>query len=308
MLSSLAPTTIRMRKVQWRAYLRFCLKFGLQPCPCSNDQLSLFASFMSQYMTYASVSNYLQSVLLVHKLLGINPPSVSSYIVKLTLSGIRRHSPPSVGKDPITIRHLKLMFFKLDLSSRNNVMFWACLLLLFRSLLRISHVVTSKHMLRRGDVSFPSGGGMLVTTRSSKTVRPGSQHVIPIANLKDKRLCAVYWMKKWLSLYNPPPTAPLFALCNCQLSYSRFSKALSHVITSSGIRGNIASHSFCRGGATFLASIGMPVEFIKERGAWTSDSVYKYICEPLVVKVKRECKVANIIDVACHSSGFGGVA
>lgn len=199
-----------------------------------------------------SVSNYLQAVIWVHKLNGMTLPSVSSNLVHLTLLGIRRKSAPPAPKDPITIHHLKLMYNRIDLSKNVNVMFWACILTLFRSLLHVSHVVTSDHTLKRKDVHFPPTGGMLLIIRSSKTVLPGDEHVIPIAELSDPSLCPVFWVKKWLSLSKINMDQPLFSLVGSKFTYSKFHKALSILISSAWLRSNLSSHSFRQGGATFL--------------------------------------------------------
>lgn len=133
LVSALAPSTIRMRQVQWKCYLKCCKVFKFKPIPCSDEQLSLFASYISHFMTYTSVSNYLQAVVWNHKLLNICPPSVSSDMVKMTMAGIKRRSKPHQRKDPITMRHLLLMNSCLDMSKTINIMFWACLLVLVGS-------------------------------------------------------------------------------------------------------------------------------------------------------------------------------
>lgn len=300
MCSALAPSTIRMRQVQWRCYLRCCTVFKFNPIPCSDEQLSLFASYISQYMTYTSVSNYLQSVIWNHKLLNITPPTVSSDIVQMTLAGIKRRSKPPRRKDPITIRQLLLIFTHLDMSRTVNVMFWACLLVLFRSLLRVSHVVTSDHTLVKNDVIFLSDGGVILKIRSNKTTRPGDTHFIPISPLLNKKLCAVYWLKKWFSLCHRPMHQPLFSLNSSPMSYGSFSSAFRTLVRVSGIEANLSSHSFRRGGATFLSSVGVPISNIKERGHWTSDAVYKYISPSIGFKAALDRKVSRIIDVMYH--------
>lgn len=59
------------------------------------------------------------------------------------------------------------------------------------------------------------------------------------------------------------------------------------------LNARLTSHSFRRGGASFLASVGIPLNQIKIRGGWKSDCVKKYICEPLSVHVRRELSVSK---------------
>lgn len=65
------------------------------------------------------------------------------------------------------------------------------------------------------------------------------------------------------------------------------------------INANLSSHSFRRGGATFLSAIGFPLAAasLKECGGWASDAVLKYISEPKYVKMARDMKVSKIIDL-----------
>lgn len=298
-MAALAPSTIRMRIIQWKCYRRFCKRYLLKTLPCTDDQLSLFASCLSKYMTYGSVANYLQAVIWIHKLRGLVPPSVSANVVHMTLDGLKRTSRPPVAKDPVTIRHLKSMYSSLNLSKPEHIMFWACILTLFRSLLRVSHVVDSPHVLLRRDVVFPPGGGMILSIRSSKTKSRGKVHIIPVSELSKPDLCAAYWVKRWVTIHHHAPSEQLFVTPS-GFSYSKFSLALTRLVKAAGIQANLSSHSFRRGGATFLSAIGCPLSTIKERGGWVSQAVFKYICEPTYVKMARDAKVSKIIDLVAR--------
>lgn len=296
MSNALAPATIRARKYQWSSYLEFCKKFKFKVFPCTNYQLSLYVSFLSYYLSYTSVINYLQGVILGHKFNGYVPPSVSSDEVKLALQGLKNDDVLTVPRDPITLSHLKSFYFHLNITVNSQLMFWAALLLLFRSLLRVSHITDSPHYLRVGDVEIV-GDGLVLKVFSSKCMkRSYSPRLIPIAPMECKKFCAVYWLKRWLSIYDGEPSAPLFSLNGAPLSYNAFNSALKKVVQRAGIKEKISSHSFRHGGATFLSTIGMPIEKIKDRGGWSSNAVYKYISESFDVKAQRDGKVARIID------------
>lgn len=247
-------------------------------------------------MCYTSVVNYLQGVILAHKFKGFTPPSVSSDEVKLALQGLKNENVSPDPREPISLSHLKSMFICLNLECESQLMFWASVLLLFRSLLRVSHITDSPHCLRVGDVEFV-GEGLVLRIFSSKSMKKSkSPRLIPIAPLECSAYCAVYWLKMWLSKNKFGPSAPLFSLKGSPLSYNAFHNALSKVLLRAGIAGKISSHSFRQGGATFLSTIGMPIEKIKERGGWASNAVYKYISESLDVKAQRDGKVAKIMD------------
>ena len=81
-------------------------------------------------------------------------------------------------------------------------------LLMFPSLLRVSHVVNSQHMLKAGDVQIQRDC-VILSVKSSKTNHFGKIELIPIAASNDTSICvvrALYYMfkvrgqtKKWFS-------------------------------------------------------------------------------------------------------------
>lgn len=138
---------------------------------------------------------------------------------------------------------------------------------------------------------------MVLVINSSKTTQTSSPpRYIPVAPLKDKAFCAVFWLKRWLMYAPASPSAPLFRLGRLPISYTTFQLALADLVSKAGIRQKISSHSFRRGGATSLSAIGKPIEQIKERGGWRSDVVLTYISEPIQVKMGREEVVSQVID------------
>lgn len=174
-------------------------------------------------------------------------------------------------------------------------MFWACMLLLFCSLLRVSHVTESPHNLLVSDAKFINSG-MILLIRSSKTNQCAAPRYIPIASLHDRSMCAVFWLKRWLLVCPAPPDYPLFRVNNQPMSYRFFQSALSALVIKAGINQKISSHSFRRGGATFFSAIGLPLEKIMDRGGWKSESVLTYIAEPIQTKMQREGVVSKVIN------------
>ena len=99
---------------------------------------------------------------------------------------------------------------------------WTMILFLFKTLLRVSHVVTSPHTLLVKDIVFISWG-MIVNITSSKTIQRGKPHQIPVSSIENKALCPVYLLKKKLRLFPGSGSSPLFGLKNGKsLSYSEF--------------------------------------------------------------------------------------
>lgn len=266
--------------------------------------MSWYVTHLSKFMTHGSIINYIQAIVLAHKFWGLPPPTVSSSSMKLTLAGVKRvGKKPSHSRDPITLKILIKMYNSLNLDRRKCIRFWACCLLLFRSLLRVSHVVASPHTLRVEDIVFDRRG-MLINVKSSKTST--TTRAIPISCCQDTRLCAVYWVKKWLSVCSLSKLDYLFpARPGLPLSYCYFSAELSSIVSHARIKENITSHSFRHGGASFLSELGVPLSKIKDRGGWKSNAVYCYLSDSIESKWLVDHKVSTMVNY--FSSTVNGI-
>lgn len=127
-----------------------------------------------------------------------------------------------------------------------------------------------------------------------KTRKRGKAHIIPVARLQDKRLCAAFWLSEVIK--DRGPNEKLFATDNgTPFSYNYFKKTLCRWCRQAGIKKNIATHLLRRGGTTYMASAGAHLEHIKERGDWKSQSVFEYIKEPIRVRAARDIALAKEI-------------
>ena len=86
-----------------------------------------------------------------------------------------------------------------DMDSYYMLSIWTIILFLFKTLLGVSHVVTSPHTLLVKDIVFTSWG-MIVNITSSKTltIQWGKPHQIPVSSIENKALCPVYLLNFFL--------------------------------------------------------------------------------------------------------------
>lgn len=115
-----------------------------------------------------------------------------------------------------------------------------------------------------------------------------------MAALKDHRLCAFFWLNKWLTLRSGICSPYLF--CDSQgrpINYHSFASSLAAIVERTGVKSKISTHSFRHGGASFLASLGVPFSKIKDRGGWKSNAVFCYLSEPLDSKIRSDFLVAE---------------
>ena len=127
-------------------------------------------------MKYTSIVNYYQAVIFSHNVKGLPVAGWSDKLLSQTCKGIKNSNPyVDEAKDPIRPEHLDIMYRKVNMASVYILTIWAMILFLFKTLLRVSHVVSSPHTLLVKDIVFKSWG-MIVYVKSSKTIQKGKPH------------------------------------------------------------------------------------------------------------------------------------
>lgn len=282
---AVSVATLKSKKNQWNCYKDFCSQFNLSHWCMSLYQLSLYVVFLSEFMCYSSIVAYLHALRFMAYRLEFPVPEVSSPELKFILQGIKcmfRHKvKPS---KPMRWSYFSHMYKTVRLSSPLGCQFWSACLLMFRSLLRIPHFIPSEHTLCWSDVRFKEWG-VVLCVRSAKC-RYSGIHLVPIAEIPNSKLCAVKWLKRLFAVRQGNVIFPL-------LNYSNFRSLLKFSVLKAHIGVRLTSHSFRRGGASFLSATGLSLPQIKRRGGWESNCVIKYIDEPFSVQVQRELQVSK---------------
>ena len=202
--ASVSKSTLKTRERQWLCYLEVCKKFKWNPFGCTSSQACKYVAYLS-----------------------LTDPMLSQ-----TVKGIKNmETTPEDVKDPVTEKHLSKMFSNAKVKNEFSVLIWTMIIFLFRTLLRVGHVVVLPHTLRRRDVKFFKWGAM-VTVNSSKTKQKGSAHKIPFSRVEDLRLCPVFWLEKIIKMYPGVESDFLFSTRNfTQISYSTFNKSFKRLIS-----------------------------------------------------------------------------
>lgn len=188
---------------------------------------------------------------------------------------------------------LKQLFTGVNFSLRAAQVFLASCLLMFFTLLRVSHVTNSVHSLKCQDVVRCSWGYML-NIRSSKTHRGTLPISLPVCKLPDRWFCPEYWISR---LHDPSRRKRGGDLFACMLgrgySYSLFRSLLDEVSVRAGLGKKFSGHSFRKGGAQYLIALGVPLTQVQERGNWKSLCVLRYLSSPIEDRVCVETALAN---------------
>ena len=246
-LASVAESTLRSRELQWRCYLRFCAKFSFGVFPCSNNQESLYATFLSKFMVASSITTYIQAVIFFSNIYGHQPPDWKDFNLKATITGIRNlQTAPSNQKDPLFPKHLAKIASIVDSESIIQKLVWAAMCFLFRTLLRVSHVVISPHTLKNKDIVF-TNWGFFVKVRSSKTKKKSQKpQYIPVVASPGSPLCPVRLLHNiWAS--SDSVENNLFSLGDIpSISYNVFHKTMDFLLVKADLQGSFSSHSLRR--------------------------------------------------------------
>ena len=224
---------------------------------------------------------------MMHKFLGCEHPETGSFLVKFTMLGAKRllgsETKPAL---PLTPENVKDIGDLLDLTDQEDLRFWCALLLSFRCLLRVGHVVESVHTLHVRDIIW-TPTGMDVIINSSKTVQYREhKEIIPVVRASSS-LCPIMPLKVFLSMSRRQPSSTLFGL-----TYAKYSTRLKAACSSLGLVGKYSTHSVRRGAASFLATF-MPLHDVKRYGGWKSWAVLLYLSDTYDTRIVKDQLVAE---------------
>ena len=296
--AAMAASTKKSRQSQLQCYNSFCDQYHLTDFPCDATQARLYAAFLSELMSPASVSNYLSAVWSHQRGLGFQAFS-SDYILRLTLRGIRRlgasHRPP---RHPISKQELHLLFQEINTLHPHDLCFWAAVTLAFRALLRKSHYTASPHNLCWRHVSIYNDHMVLVLP-SSKTDQ-FSEHPLRIVlnSSPGSPLCPIAWLSELARVLKPLESDHVFRLPvpggMLDMTYTWFSKKLKQLASAIGLNPDMVSpHSLRHGGASFMSALGSDLIDVRARGAWSSSAVFTYIHHSVESQRLKDLKLSQ---------------
>lgn len=246
-------------------------------------QAADYIAFLSLYMKHSSILVYYQAVRFYHKLFGLLAPPLSHPYLKSVLAGVLNiPGAQPATKEPMTPGHLNLLIRKVNFDLDVHLLTWCAVVLMFRTLLRVSHVTDSPHTLLRKDLHV-HGWGIILDIHSSKTMKKGGEVVaLPVVKSPNSLLCPVYWVTYMLQRFPRDPDDPLLSCIKLpKFTYGMFSRVFKLLRNEAGLLGNFSSHSLRRGGATLMSNSGMTVQDIKVKGLWRSNAVQKYMVPSL---------------------------
>ena len=297
--AAFAEGTHKNLRVQFRAFILFCLYFHLPCLPTNLDTLSLYVQFLKRsFVSMTSVKNYVNGAKVLHLTLGYTFPD-PDYGFRLLLKGLARLHPHEEKRAlPITPGILLSLFGVMDMSSPLHASLWCCFVSAFFLFARKSTMLpptvasfTRKKHLTRGDF-FRSEGALVVLIRWSKTLQLGERHLqVPLVEIPGSVLCPCRAFDHMVRLLTAEDVSPAFLhFVNgglVSVCHRVFVGTLGKLLRLAGVdaRG-FTGHSFRRGGASWAFQAGVPGELIQLHGDWRSDAYLKYLSVPMQQKMQ----------------------
>lgn len=281
--SVLEPSSLSSYSSAVQSYVTFCRTHDF-PIDPTTDTISFYITYMCHYIKPKSVSSYLSGIC---NQLEVFYPDIrrncSHPIVKRTLKGCKKiHKSVASRKRPLQRSELTTVFDTLHSSSSfDDRLFLTLLFVGFFGLMRLGELVFpdkvnqqdfGKVIMRSsfvGDVEHVEFN--LPTHKVDRTFEGNRILIKSTADRDDPVTLVLSYVQErdcrfpalphlWVRSDGAVPTC------------SWFIRRLRDFFTD-----NVAGHSLRSGGATWLASLGVPTDLIQGIGRWSSDSFKIYI-------------------------------
>ena len=272
---------------QIRQWVFFCIYFGVPILPAFEVDLCIFLELMSRTSGYGHIKNVLGGVRYLHHTMGHKFPS-DSVRLEDTLQGLKRKlkgTPKQVlPVDPIILRRMHKF---VNTKKTSDLAVWCGFLVAFYTLFRKANVCPKElsfdpeTVLTRGDVIIDEENErVLIFVNFSKTNQYQKRcHVIPIPKNEDPALDLFSHLRTLFMRVQASEDAPALSYTSSSfVTHKFFTERLKFLLAKAGLDPSLFSgHSFRRGGASYLFSIGGTTLMVQVLGDWSSQIFTRYL-------------------------------
>ena len=289
-----------------RSWFFFATFFGLCVLPASEHSLCWFMELMAVTSGFEHCKNTLSGVRYAHIALGLSFPS-SSFSLDSTMQGLKRRlarTPFQVL--PIDPKVLKLMYKKVNIKKNEDLALWCSFFVAFYCLFRKANCVPKDNnfdvnkILTRSNIGLDIDKKMVyVYCGFSKTNQYRKKDMfIPIPSNTDPCLDLFRHMLLLKERVPAAPDAPAFTYgVNRFINYRQFTAKLKLLLGMAGLNPDLFSgHSFRRGGASFLFSVGASQLMVQVLGGWSSLVYTRYLFMTEQDRMDAQMLMANAIN------------
>ena len=246
----------------------------------------MFLELMSLTCGYAHCKTLLSTVKYLHAAFGYTFPHTFS--LDCTLQGLKRRlSRTPFQVLPIDPSVLRLMYRSIDINKKSDLALWCSFLTAFYCLFRKANTVPKDDkfdancILTRENISIDKTTRMVyVYVGFSKTNQyRKNDRCIPIPANDDPCLDLFRHLDLLFSQVDVEAGSPAFSYGKNQfVNYRVFTVRLKELLSQAGLEPSLYSgHSFRRGGASFLFSIGGSQLMVHVLGDWSSMVYTRYL-------------------------------
>ena len=255
---------------------------------------------------YQHCKNVLSGVKFLHGATGQEFPE-SDFLLETTMQGLKRKlagTPKQVLPiDPVVLRR---MYRFVDTSKLSDLSAWCGFLLAFFCLFRKANLCPKDSednpamVLKRGDIEIDEAlGQVLVYVNFSKTNQfMKRSHVIPIPRNADPALDLFVHLRSLFTKVRASQESPALSYsCSQYINHRTFTEKLKSLIKNDGLDPALYSgHSFRRGGASYLYSIGGTTLMVQVLGEWSSQIFTRYLSLSLEDRLAAQELIATNIN------------
>ena len=289
LFSSLATNSINTYRYGVKQYVDFCSSLLIPPLPLSEPILENFVTSLCGRVGAKTMRVYLYGVQYWATLQGYATNIAEMTRLPYVIRGIRRWQGAAhtrAVRHPITLPllHAILKYIDRNYVLNDRLMYRAAVLLAFFGMLRVSEFTAPSRTtfdpllhLTNNDISFTDAFHIVcIQIKSSKTDPFRLGVTVRVGTTQDS-LCPVSAMSQYL-MQRPAVRGPLFIFRDATyLTKNNIKNLLKNSLPDVE---NISSHSFRRGGASYLAQAGLSHDVIQILGRWRSDAYRLYINLP----------------------------
>ena len=246
-----------------------------------------FLQLNSYSSGYSHLKHLLHCVDYYHQINDVSVPA-RNFALDSTLQGLKRELAGTPNQVlPITPDVLRRMYRKLDMSKDKDLALWCGFLTTFRCLFRKSNSVPEgnnydieKVLTRRHIVLNHQTRTVLVYVSWSKTIQFGGKDIIvPIPPTHDSALDLFEHLNVLFTRIKVHDSAPAFSYGSGKfITYKTFTDGLKSLLKKCDIDpASFSGHSFRRGGASYLHSLGGTGLQIQASGDWSTLTFLRYL-------------------------------
>ena len=269
LLNSRAVATSKTYKNAFNKFSIFCGTNSLSFLPAEPVAVILYLQKLSNTLAYSSLLQTASAISWAHSLANEADPTQSA-VVKNLLQACKRGSKTVVHKEPATVNHLwHLASVYRRNESPKNLRTLVISVLAYSGCMRISDFINlpvGSFVILENYIQIQLG-----RTKTDQ-FREGNRKYIPHG--KEKSLCPVRLLSKWLKLLKNGSELPAFPMLTNKtkpISISSFRENLEEAFKNADLP-KITPHSFRAGFATNAINAGVEVTDLKEFGLWQSES------------------------------------